>query len=294
MNNIKGLGVALVTPFNSDLSIDFQSLTKLIEYNINNGADFLVALGTTAESATLTPEEKQQVQEHFIKINNQRVPLVLGIGGNDTLKIKNEIENTNLDDFQAILSVSPYYNRPNQEGIYQHYATLAETGKNIILYNVPSRTGQNISTETTLRIAKNFKNIQITKEASPNFLQYLDILRQKDNDFSLLSGDDELTLPVTLAGGSGVISVIGQAYPKIFSEMIKLAQENKVKEAYQIHYQLVEIIRLIFSEGNPTGIKFILSEMGLIQNHFRLPIIKASENLENLLKKEMQKIKHFL
>ena len=292
MSNLKGLGVALVTPFNEDLSIDFDSLTKLVEYNIANGTDFLVVLGTTAETATLSKAEQAQVIEHIVKVNNKRLPLVLGIGGNNTLAVKEQIESTDLSDFEGILSVSPYYNKPNQEGIYQHYKMLASTGKNIIIYNVPGRTGQNIDAATTLRLAKDFPNLFMIKEASPNISQYFDILRKKPAGFSLVSGDDEFTLPVTLAGGDGVISVIGQAYPKLFSDMIKLAKENKVKEAYAIHNQLVEIIRLIFAEGNPCGVKTVLAEMGIIKNHLRLPLIKASENLQDRIKAEMKNLQN--
>ena len=290
MSNLKGLGVALVTPFNEDLSIDFDSLTKLVEYNIANGTDFLVVLGTTAETATLSKAEQAQVIEHIVKVNNKRLPLVLGIGGNNTLDVKEQIESTDLSDFEGVLSVSPYYNKPNQEGIYQHYKMLASTGKNIIIYNVPGRTGQNIEAATTLRLAKNFPNLFMIKEASPNISQYFDILRKKPTGFSLVSGDDEFTLPVTLAGGDGVISVIGQAYPKLFSDMIKLVKESKVKEAYAIHNQLVEIIRLIFAEGNPCGVKTVLAEMGIIKNHLRLPLIKASENLQDRIKAEMKNL----
>ena len=290
MNNLKGLGVALVTPFNEDLSIDFDSLTKLVEYNIANGTDFLVVLGTTAETATLSKAEQAQVIEHIVKVNNKSLPLVLGIGGNNTLAVKEQIESTDLSDFEGVLSVSPYYNKPNQEGIYQHYKMLASTGKNIIIYNVPGRTGQNIDAATTLRLAKDFPNLFMIKEASPNISQYFDILRKKPAGFSLVSGDDEFTLPVTLAGGDGVISVIGQAYPKLFSDMIKLAKESKVKEAYAIHNQLVEIIRLIFAEGNPCGVKTVLAEMGIIKNHLRLPLIKASENLQDRIKAEMKNL----
>ena len=292
MSNLKGLGVALVTPFNEDLSIDFDSLTKLVEYNIANGTDFLVVLGTTAETATLSKAEQAQVIEHIVKVNNKRLPLVLGIGGNNTLAVKEQIESTDLSDFEGILSVSPYYNKPNQEGIYQHYKMLASTGKNIIIYNVPGRTGQNIEAATTLRLTKDFPNLFMIKEASPNISQYFDILRKKTAGFSLVSGDDEFTLPVTLAGGDGVISVIGQAYPKLFSDMIKLAKESKVKEAYAIHNQLVELIRLIFAEGNPCGVKTVLTEMGIIKNHLRLPLIKASENLQDRIKTEMKNLQN--
>lgn len=290
MNILKGVGVALVTPFNEDLSVDFESLTKLIEFNIENGTNFLVVLGTTAEAATLSLEEKKQVIQHVIKINNQRLPLVLGIGGNNTYEVKREIESADLSDFEAILSVSPYYNKPNQEGLYRHYQVLAETGKKIIIYNVPSRTGQNIEAVTTLRLANEFPNLFMIKEAAPNILQYFDILRKKPAHFSLVSGDDEFTLPVTLAGGDGVISVIGQAYPKEFSEMVQLAFQGKVNEAYQIHNRLVEITRLIFAEGNPCGIKAVLAEKGIVKNHLRLPLIPASEELHERIKEEMKSI----
>lgn len=290
MNRLKGVGVALITPFNEDLSVDFESLTKLIEYNIENGTNFFVVLGTTAEAATLSKEEKQEVIAHIIKVNNGRLPLVLGIGGNNTLEVKHQIETTDLSAFDAVLSVSPYYNKPNQEGLYQHYKALASTGKPIIIYNVPGRTGQNVEAATTLRLAKEFPNLLMIKEASPNILQHMDILRLKPEHFSLLSGDDELTLPVTLAGGDGVISVIGQGYPKVFSTMVQLAKEGKVKEAYDIHNRLVEITRLIFAEGNPCGIKVILAEKGIIKNYLRLPLIPATEGLQAKIKAEMQKI----
>ncbi|WP_313214386.1 4-hydroxy-tetrahydrodipicolinate synthase [Soonwooa sp.] len=290
MSNLKGVGVALVTPFNEDLSVDFDSLTKLVDYNIDNGTNYLVVLGTTAEAATLSNDEKQQVVEHIIKVNNKRVPLVLGIGGNNTMEVVKQIKETDLSDFEAVLSVSPYYNKPNQEGLYQHYKAIASTGENIIIYNVPSRTGQNIEADTTLRLAKEFPNLMMIKEAAPNILQYFDILRKKPANFNLVSGDDEYTLPVTLAGGNGVISVIGQAYPKEFSTMLQLAFDGKVKEAYEIHNKLVDITRLIFAEGNPCGIKTILAEMGIIKNILRLPLTKASEALQDKIKAEMKNI----
>jgi len=290
MSILKGVGVALVTPFNEDLSVDFESLTKLVDFNIENGTSYLVVLGTTAEAATLSADEKKQVVEHIIKVTNKRVPLVLGIGGNNTLEVKKQIEETDLSAFEAVLSVSPYYNKPNQEGLYQHYKMLASTGKNIIIYNVPSRTGQNIEAETTLRLAKEFPNLFMIKEAAPNILQYFDILRKKPGGFNLVSGDDEFTLPVTLAGGNGVISVIGQAYPKEFSTMVQLAFDRKVDEAYEIHNKLVEMTRLIFAEGNPCGIKVILAEKGIIKNYLRLPLVAASEGLHATIKAEMANV----
>jgi 4-hydroxy-tetrahydrodipicolinate synthase len=290
MSKLKGLGVALVTPFNEDLSVDLDSLTKLVEFNIENGTNYLVVLGTTAEAATLSENEKKTVIENIIKVNDKRLPLVLGIGGNNTQEVKKQIEETDLSDFDAVLSVSPYYNRPNQEGLYQHYKALAETGKQIIIYNVPSRTGQNVEASTTVRLAKEFPNLFMIKEAAPSINQYFDILRQKPENFSLVSGDDEYTLPVTLAGGDGVISVIGQAYPKEFSTMVQLAFDGKVKEAYEIHNKLVEITRLIFAEGNPAGIKTILAEMGILKNYVRLPLVVASSGLQEKIKAEMARI----
>ncbi|MHA6696206.1 4-hydroxy-tetrahydrodipicolinate synthase [Chryseobacterium sp. A321] len=288
MHRLKGVGVALVTPFNEDLSVDLDSLSRLIEYNIENGTNYLVVLGTTAEAATLSSEEKRRVVDHIVEVNAGRLPLVLGIGGNNTLAVREEIESTDLSSFEAVLSVSPYYNKPNQEGLYQHYKALASTGKNIIIYNVPSRTGQNLEADTTLRLAREFKNLIMIKEASPNISQYFDIIRQKPEGFELVSGDDEYTLPVTLAGGNGVISVIAQGYPKEFSTLVSLAMEGKVKEAYKIHNSLVEITRLIFAEGNPCGIKTVLAEKGLVKNFVRLPLVEASSSLQADIKKQME------
>ncbi|MHA6728054.1 4-hydroxy-tetrahydrodipicolinate synthase [Chryseobacterium sp. A301] len=288
MHRLKGVGVALVTPFNEDLSVDLDSLSRLIEYNIENGTNYLVVLGTTAEAATLSSEEKRRVVDHIVEVNAGRLPLVLGIGGNNTLAVREEIESTDLSSFEAVLSVSPYYNKPNQEGLYQHYKALASTGKNIIIYNVPSRTGQNLEADTTLRLAREFKNLIMIKEASPNISQYFDIIRQKPEGFELVSGDDEYTLPVTLAGGNGVISVIAQGYPKEFSTLVSLAMEGKVKEAYKIHNSLVEITRLIFAEGNPCGIKTVLAEKGLVKNFVRLPLVEASSSLQADIKKQIE------
>lgn len=289
MNNLKGVGVALVTPFHEDLSVDFQSLEKLVEFNIANGTNYLVVLGTTAEAATLSKEEKLQVIDCIKKVNNGRLPLVLGIGGNNTAEVRDQIENADLDGFEAVLSVSPYYNKPNQEGLYQHYRALACTGKKIIIYNVPGRTGQNIEADTTLRLAGEFPNLFMIKEAAPNILQYFDILRKKPDHFSLVSGDDEFTLPVVLAGAVGVISVIAQGFPKEFSDMVRLARERKVDEAYRIHNKMVDIIRLIFAEGNPAGIKTVLAEKGLIKNVLRLPLVPASDGLQEKIKAELSR-----
>lgn len=293
MKSLIGTGVALITPFKEDKSVDYSALEKLVEYNIEGGVEFLVILGTTAEAATLSKEEKEQVIKTIKKANNKRLPLVLGIGGNDTQAVINEYKSTDLSDYDAILTVSPYYNKPNQVGIYQHYKAIAEsTDANIILYNVPSRTGSNIDAETTIRLANEFKNIVAVKEASPNFLQSTDIIRKNTReDFIILSGDDEFALPMTLAGGSGVISVIGQSLPKIFTEMIRNGLKRNVDEAYQAHYDLVEITRAIFEEGNPAGIKSVLAQLGIGEKFTRLPLVEASNQLEEKINNLLIKLK---
>ena len=290
MQSLIGTGVALVTPFKKDFSVDIEALQRIVNFSIDGGVEYLVVMGTTAENATLTTDEKELVIKTVIDVNKGRLPLVLGVGGNNTMQIVEELKTRDFSAFEAILSVSPYYNKPNQEGLYQHYKVLASTGKNIIIYNVPSRTGQNLEAETTLRLANEFPNLFLIKEAAPNILQYFDILRKKPEGFNLVSGDDEYTLPVTLAGGAGVISVIAQGYPKEFSTMVQLAFDKKVDEAYEIHNKLVEITRLIFAEGNPCGIKAVLAEKGIIKNYLRLPLVPASEGLYVKIKAEMAKI----
>lgn len=286
MTKFIGTGVALITPFNSDLSIDFDALERLVEYNIKNGTDYLVISGTTGESVTVTAEEKIQLIKFIAKVNNGRLPLVLGIGGNNTLAIINEVTSTDLTEIDAILSVSPYYSKPTQEGIYQHFKAIAEVCiKPIILYNVPGRTSSNITPETTIRLAKDFSNIIAVKEAGNNVHQYLELLRTKPDDFLVLSGDDDLALAVALAGGSGVISVIGQALPKEFSEMIRLGIAGKAKDAYDIHFKLMPIVGLIFSENNPAGIKAVLDSLNISKSHVRLPLVIATDKLkENITK----------
>ena len=281
MEQLIGTGVSLVTPFHQDGSVDYTSLEKLVNYSIDGGVEYLVILGTTAESATLTKEEKKQVIETIKKANANRVPMVLGIGGNNTAEVIEEYKQTDLSDYIAILTVSPYYNKPNQEGIYQHYKAIAEsTDANIILYNVPGRTGSNIAPETTIRLANEFKNIVAIKEASPNFLQSTDIIRYNTRkDFNIISGDDEFALPMTLAGGSGVISVIGQGVPTVFTDMIRKGLNKDVDAAYDAHYKLVEITRAIFEEGNPCGIKAVLNNKGVCSPYTRLPLVPASDNL---------------
>ncbi|MBS7332774.1 MAG: 4-hydroxy-tetrahydrodipicolinate synthase [Weeksellaceae bacterium] len=281
MKELFGTGVALVTPFNQDGSVDYNGLENLVNYSIDGGVEYLVLLGTTAESATLTKEEKKEVVSAIKKYNNGRIPMVLGIGGNSTAEIIKEYAETDLSDYVAILTVSPYYNKPSQEGIYQHYKAIAEsTDANIILYNVPGRTGSNIAPETTVRLANEFKNIVAIKEASPDFLQSTNILRLNTReDFIVLSGDDEFALPMTLAGGKGVISVMGQGLPVEFTDMIRKGLNKEVDAAYDSHYKLVEITRAIFEEGNPIGIKAVLANRGICQPYVRLPLVQATDNL---------------
>jgi 4-hydroxy-tetrahydrodipicolinate synthase len=272
-----GTGVALVTPFNSDLSIDHAALANIVNYNIENGTDYLVICGTTAESVTLTKQEKKEVIATISKANNGRLPLVLGFGGNNTLAIIDEIKSTDLRDIDAILSVSPYYSKPTQEGIYQHFKAIAEASPiDIILYNVPGRTSKNVEVETTLRLANDFKNIVAVKEAGNNVAQYLELIKNKPEDFLIISGDDDLALSVTLAGGAGVISVIGQAFPKEFSNMIRLGLKGDAKEAYKLHYKLMDVIGYIFEENNPAGIKAVFEALNLCQDTVRLPLVPAS------------------
>lgn len=291
MTKFIGTGVALITPFKADLSIDFEALERLVEHNINNGTEYLVISGTTGESVTVTADEKKELIQFISKVNNGRVPLVLGIGGNNTASIINEIKTTDLSAIAAILSVSPYYSKPTQEGIYQHFKAIAEVSPlPIILYNVPGRTSSNMLPETTIRLAKDFENIIAVKEAGNNVHQYLELLRTKPNDFLVLSGDDDLALGVALAGGSGVISVIGQALPKEFSEMIRLGIAGKAKEAYKVHFDLMPITRLIFSENNPAGIKAVLEALDISKSHVRLPLVEATQMLKNEIKNALKEL----
>lgn len=289
MTKFLGTGVALVTPFHSDLSVNHKALTNIVNYNIEKGTDYLVISGTTGESVTITKQEKKEIIATIVKANNGRVPMVLGIGGNNTAQIIEEIKNTDLSQMDAILSVSPYYSKPTQEGIYQHFKAISEVSPvPIILYNVPGRTSSNMLPETTIRLAKDFKNIIAVKEAGNNVAQYLKLLRDKPDDFLIISGDDDLALGVVLAGGAGVISVIGQALPEKFSKMIRLGLEGNAKEAYKIHFALMDITSLIFSENNPAGIKAVLEKLGLCDDTVRLPLVTATNELkakiENALK----------
>ncbi|OEJ98757.1 4-hydroxy-tetrahydrodipicolinate synthase [Flavivirga aquatica] len=280
-----GTGVALVTPFKSDLSIDHDALTNIVNYNIDNGTDYLVICGTTGESVTLTKQEKKEVIETISKANNERLPLVLGIGGNNTVQVVEEIKSTNLNNIDAILSVSPYYSKPTQEGLYQHFKAISEVSPvDIILYNVPGRTSKNMDVETTLRLANDFENVIAVKEAGNNMAQYLELLKNKPEDFLVISGDDDLAIGVTLAGGSGVISVIGQAFPEAFSNMIRLGLKGEAKEAYKIHFKLMDAIGYIFEENNPSGIKAVFEALNLCQDTVRLPLVVASNNLKEKIR----------
>lgn len=280
MKKFIGTGVALVTPFKKDLTVDFDALIKLVNFNIENGINYLVINGTTGESATISKEEKQQIIDVIIKATNKRVPLVLGVGGNNTSLVIEELKTRDFTGIDGILSVAPYYSKPTQEGFYQHYKAIAEaTDLPIILYNVPGRTAKNMEPATTLRLANDFKNIVAVKEAGNNQQQYNTLLKDKPSDFLIISGDDDLALGVALAGGSGVISVIGQAFPKEFSTMINHGLKGNNKEGYAIHFKMMDIIDYIFEENNPAGIKTVLQELGICENHVRLPLVKASNQL---------------
>ncbi|MFD2902898.1 4-hydroxy-tetrahydrodipicolinate synthase [Sphingobacterium anhuiense] len=292
MNELHGAGVALVTPFNADGTVDFDSLAQLIDYQIDSGMNYLVSLGTTGEVATLTKDERKRIWDFTVKQVNARVPLVAGIGGNNTAEIVEQIKNFDPTGFCAILSVSPYYNKPVQEGIYQHYKAIAEASPlPIILYNVPGRTGSNMTPATTIRLAKDFKNIVATKEASGNFAQFNEILRDKPTDFLLISGDDPATLPMMALGAVGIISVVGNAYPAQVSKLAALCTAGSFTEARTIHNALLEITDLCFVEGNPCGVKYILQEKGIGQDYVRLPLIPVSANIQTAIKAEMQKLK---
>lgn len=285
MKELIGTGVALVTPFKEDLSVDHEALKRIVKFNIDNSTDYLVISGTTGESVTITKQEKKDIIKTIKEANKGRVPMVLGIGGNNTKQVIDEIKSTDLNDITAILSVSPYYSKPTQEGLYQHFKAIAQASPiPIILYNVPGRTSKNMEPSTTLRLANDFDNIVAVKEAGNNMAQYLHLLRDKPDDFLVISGDDDLALGVTLAGGSGVISVIGQAFPKEFSKMIRLGLQGKAKESYELHFRLMEITGLIFSENNPAGIKAVLEALKLCNDTVRLPLVPGTPALKDKIK----------
>ena len=272
-----GTGVALVTPFRKDDSIDYRALTNIVDHVINNGVEYLVALGTTGETPVLSGEEQQEIISHVKAVNQGRLPLVVGMGGNYTSHQIERIEHTDFNGIDAILVVSPYYNKPNQKGIYHHYMAIAGASPvPVIIYNVPSRTGSNITAETTLRLARESDNFAGIKEASGNMAQIMKIAKDRPEGFQLISGDDTLTLPMISAGGSGVISVIGNAFPRQFSEMVRLALDNRWDEARSIHYSLLEIIEYLFIEGSPAGVKAALNILNICENQVRLPLTTVS------------------
>jgi len=279
--NFQGTGVALVTPFTSDKAIDFEALGKLVEYVIEGGVDFLVALGTTAETPTLSASEQLDILNFVIKQNNKRKPLVVGIGSNNTQHVIDTIKAYPMNEVDGILTVVPYYNKPSQEGIYQHFKAIASaTDKAIILYNVPGRTVTSMLPATALRLANEFQNIVAIKEASGNLAQCMELVEGAPAHFNVLSGDDDLVLPQIAIGMKGVISVAANSYPKQFTTMVNLALENDAKAAQPLHYALLPAIKLLFAEGNPTGVKYVLAQKGILKNELRLPLIKSSETLE--------------
>ncbi len=284
MKSFIGTGVALITPFKKDLSVDVEALKNIVKFNIDGGVEYLVVLGTTAETATLSKEEQTLVKQTIIDANNGKLPLVLGVGGNNTLEVVSQLNADNLKGFDAILSVSPYYNKPTQEGIYQHFKMIAENSPlPIIIYNVPGRTASNMLPSTVVRLANDFKNIIGIKEAAGDMVQAMELIRSTPNDFLVISGDDIITLPLVLAGGAGVISVIGEAFPKEFSEMVRLGLKREVDAAYKIHYKLTDAINMIFEQGNPGGVKEVFKHLGLCENYLRLPLVNVNEDLSNRL-----------
>ena len=291
MNKFHGTGVAMVTPFNSDGSIDHSGIKNIIDHIISGGVEYIVSLGTTGEAATLSSEEKKEIWEATAQHNAGRVPLIAGIGGNNTAEVVRDLKIFNSKDYQAVLSVSPYYSKPTQEGIYQHYKAIAEASDlPILLYNVPGRTSMNISVETTLRLANNFKNIIGTKEASGNFDQFNLIIRDKPEDFLVISGDDAIALPLISTGAVGVISVIGNALPRILSTMVRMCLDGKFIEAQPLHYSLIEFTRLCFAEGNPAGVKSALKLLNICDDVLRLPLVSVGSENTSLIREELLKL----
>lgn len=291
MQSLIGTGVALVTPFKKDLTVDVEALKRIVNYQIDNQIEYLVVLGTTAENVTLNAEEKDLVINTVIEVNANRIPMVLGVGGSNTAQVVTELKSRDLSAFVAVLSVSPYYNKPTQEGIYQHFKAISEASpKPIILYNVPARTGSNILPSTVIRLANDFKNIVAIKEAAGDMVQAMNLIQNKPKDFLVISGDDMIALPIVLAGGSGVISVIGEGIPNQFSEMIRLGLKGKVREAYEIHYRVAKGIELIFEQGNPAGIKEIFRYLGLSENMVRLPLVNVDADLAARIEKFMKEL----
>lgn len=291
MNKFWGTGVAMVTPFNADSSVDYRGLENLINYLITEGADYLVSLGTTGESATLNKREKNAIWEFTAKVVSKRVPLVAGIGGNSTQEVIDTLSQFHIQGFDGILSVAPYYNKPTQNGLYAHFQAIAETSPlPVILYNIPGRTGTNMTAETTLRLAHDYKNIIGIKESTDNFMQLNQILKDKPSDFILTSGDDPLALPLIAMGAVGVISVIGNAIPKTLSTMIHLCVQGNFKEARKLHYKMLEFTKLVFAEGNPSGIKAALKQKGICEDYLRLPLVSVGRDLNNEIIRELNEL----
>ena len=289
---LKGMGVALITPFKEDGSVDYDALLRLVDYQLENGTDFLCVLGTTAETPTLTKEEKEKVKRTIIDRVNGRLPILLGVGSNSTQAVVDSVKNDDMTGVDALLVVVPYYNKPSQEGIYQHYKAVAEaTDLPIVLYNVPGRTGVNMTAETTLRLANDFENIVAIKEASGNIAQMDEIIKNKPEGFDVISGDDGITFPLITLGAVGVISVLGNAFPREFSRMIQLALEGDYVNALPIHHQFAEMCNLLFVDGNPAGVKAILSIMGMVENKLRLPLVPARQITCEKLSAAWEKIK---
>jgi len=283
--DFRGTGVAIITPFNKKGNVDLAALDALVEHLVKGKVEYLVVLGTTGESATLSKDEKAQVIAQVIKSNKKRLPLVLGVGGNNTAEVVHDLTHTDLKGFSAVLSVSPYYNKPSQEGIYQHYKAIAKASPlPIILYNVPGRTSSNMSWETTVRLAKEFKNIIAVKEASGNLEQCMKIIKNRPKDFLVISGDDNLTLPIVACGRDGVISVVANAYPKEFSSMVRAALKTDLKTAWPLHYSLIDITEQLFADGNPGGVKYVLSLMKITGADVRLPLVQPNEQVKAKLK----------
>tara|TARA_B110000037_G_scaffold47912_1_gene58693 strand:- start:7378 stop:8268 length:891 start_codon:yes stop_codon:yes gene_type:complete len=286
MEKFVGTGIALITPFKEDTSVDYDALGKLVEFQIKNGVDYLVVLGTTGEPATLTIEEQEKVKETIVAVTRKRVPLVLGLGGNNTMGVVEAVKSLDLSAYDAILSVSPYYNRPTQEGIFQHFKAIAAASPlPVILYNVPGRTAQNMTPKTVLRLANNFENIIGIKEAAGDLAQAKEILANKPEKFLVISGDDMIALPMILEGGAGVISVIGQGLPKDFSDLTDLGLKGKSEEALAMLDSIKAGVALIFEEGNPAGIKSLLKKINICGDQVRLPLVKATTVLERKIAK---------
>ena len=278
-NKFKGLGVALITPFTKEGEVDFVSLRRVLDYQLSNGIDFIWLLGTTAETPTLSAEERKQVKDLVVEKVNGQVPILMGCGGNNTAAIVDQIKTGDFEGIQGILSVCPYYNKPSQEGLYQHFKAIAAAAEtrnlSVVLYNVPGRVGVNMTAETTLRLARECENIVAIKEASGNFTQIDDIIKNKPANFDVISGDDGITFPLITLGAVGVISVIGNALPKEFSRMVRLALNGDYSNALTIHHKFTELFKLLFVDGNPAGVKAMLNSMGLIENELRLPLVPS-------------------